>query len=94
MNTTAQYANVYGTCGLGVLFSFGHGYTNLKTLCGQASTLGTGFAVAGFINTSPCKRVYEYLTDNYELIYQSPVRRNRNSGNDSFFIIIDLRSKK
>lgn len=89
-------ANVGGNCGLGVLYNHslakgGFYYSRAKTAAKQVG--GTGFVVTGFVDSDACQAVYDELKDNYEIIYQSPVRRNRNSGNDFFFCVYDTRGK-
>jgi hypothetical protein len=82
------YTNrVSGTCGLCVLWGFKEpeGYS-APSLNG-----GTGFCVAGFVDHFNCVRTYKEIARKYPIVYQSPVRRNKNSGNDFFFIIFDTR---
>ena len=82
------------TCGVGVLFDFqergsrwlGETIDEIKS----DMQAGSGWYVVGFINTKTCRAAYEDLISNTKLIYQSPVRRNRNSKNDFFFCIFDL----
>ena len=82
-------SNVVGTCGLGVLYGFKAGTTHEAFMVS-----GTGFCVAGFTSHIKCENTYNKIKEKYEIVYQSPVRRNRNSGNDFFFIIFDMRATK
>lgn len=43
---------------------------------------GSGFYVAAF-----CKQAYEELKTHFILLYQSPVRRNRRTGNKLFMCV-------
>lgn len=67
------------TCSLGVLFNF-RGDDD----CGaRDNTLvhsgGTPYFIAGFINTDKCREAYEWLCNKAELVYQTPVYKNKNS---------------
>lgn len=50
---------------------------------------GAGFVGTGFINTSVSKASYEILCKNKRLIFQTPVRMNKNSGNMFFYAMFD-----
>jgi hypothetical protein len=88
--TTTYHADIFsGTCGLGILYDFernGRWGTPIGQNPGEA---GCGWYVAGFIDTPLCKEVYEKCCESFTLIYQSPVRINRNSGNEFFFCVFD-----
>ena len=84
------YNNISGTCGLGVVYAFNTDWAEGINIS-QLKQHGTGFFVAGFIQTKKCKEQYEHIAETYPIVYQSPVRRNRNSGNDFFFIVFDVR---
>ena len=77
------------TCGLKYVGYFYDGYDPFTKQ--QISQYGTGFFVAGFINNKKCKKAYEYFCEKTTLVYQSPVRRNRNTDNDFFFCIFDVK---
>ena len=81
------------TCGLGVVgdfsFSKSESWEWNKREVLQAPEKGTGFFVAGFIDTNVCEKAYKQLCEKYTLIYQSPVRTNRNTYNQFFFCIFD-----
>lgn len=80
------------TCGLGVIGN----YSTLRPVYSHSNTLstldeaGTGFYVAGFIDTVECKAMYDELIAKFPIVYQSPVRQNVNSGNDFFFCVFDV----
>lgn len=84
------YSNVSGTCGLGVVYAFNTDWAEAINL-DHLKQQGTGFFVAGFIPTKKCRKQYEAIAERFPIVYQSPVRRNRNSGNNFFFIIFDAR---
>lgn len=93
-----------GQCGIGRLFSFqteesankfnlsvGYpAYSSKTTLHTQVKNLKcTGFFGSGFLNDDICKAVYEELAANYKLVFQTPVRKNSNSGNKFFYAMFD-----
>lgn len=83
---------IEGACGVSNFYQFypsfwGDECLNLPTVLQG----GADFAFAGFINEPNCHKVYEALCSKYKLVYQSPVRENRNSLNDFFFCIFDAR---
>lgn len=83
---------IEGACGVSNFYNFYPNFwdanpQNLPTkLNGEAD-----FAFAGFINEPNCHKAYEALCSKYKLVYQSPVRKNRNSNHDFFFCIFDAR---
>lgn len=68
--------------------------------CIKKQTANAGWAFCAFsdgVNSqwvSDQKLAYEWMSKNCKLVYQSPVRINKNTGNDFFFCIFDIRSKK
>lgn len=94
--------NVYigqtpGTCGLGVIHGFNSNFADIEIYGRPISTIvpqGAGFSVAGFIKTKKCKLAYTELAKKFEMVYQSPVRKNRNTGHRFFFVIYDTTKSK
>lgn len=87
--------SVTWSCGLGVVGSFRFNRQNiygdeLPAVAGLRGG-GTGYHVAAFVNTPECAAEYKAITAAHELLFQSDVRRNRNSGRGFFFIIYDTR---
>lgn len=86
MDLTVDCCPIDGTCGLQVIFDF-------QDNCHWGETIynlylgGIGYGVAGFINTPICKQAYKELCERFHLEYQSPVKRNVNSGNAFFFCV-------
>lgn len=78
-------SNVPGTCGVGVLHSFNLNEYNVNEFPHFFG--GIGYNIAGFLDTSRCEETYNEIKRKYKIIFQSPVKRNRNSGNKFFFII-------
>jgi hypothetical protein len=72
-----------GSCGFGVVYN--HEYNP----GGRISQLpgGTGICVSAFVNEPRCKRVYDWIVENCEILYQSPVMFNSNSGNRNFLVV-------
>lgn len=79
-------------CGVGVLYSFGTmsspdwPTTEAKEII-QEEGGGIGYNIAGFINNKSCHDAYQWIKENYEIVFQSPVKINDNSGNRFFFIV-------
>lgn len=86
-------SNCSGTCGLDVIYAFNSRDQEAMRMFGLPITgllpRGAGFSVAGFINTHKCKQAYKELAEKFKTVYQSPVRRNRNSRRKFFFVIYD-----
>lgn len=87
-------STVEGACGVGVILGFKDqsdlyekDFDTLKH--GLISDGGTGFTIVAFINTNSCKEFYEYIHQNYPIVYQSPLRVNKNSQHHFFFIVVD-----
>lgn len=68
------------TCGLGVVYNFNDSWAGLSTKNPLVHEGGTPYFVAGFIDTKSCKEMYEWLCKEAELVYQTPVTKNKNSG--------------
>lgn len=69
-----------GTCGLGIIYNFNGNYGNLSTKKPLIHDGGTPYFVAGFVNNNACRQMYEWLCKEAELVYQTPVTQNKNSG--------------
>jgi len=55
---------------------------------------GTGFFGTGFIDEPHCKETYERLAAMHPLVFQTPVRKNTNSGKDFFYAMFDTTQQK
>lgn len=76
------------TCGVGLVYAFDAAYGNqLSKTYVKTHGGGIGYNVAGFVSTPRSKRVYEWLSENYDIVFQSPVKKNRRSGRKFFFIV-------
>lgn len=75
-----------GMCGVGSFrgFNGGEGGAPIDSLnhCG-----GAAFVSTGFINNNQCLEAYGILCKRFDVIYQSPIRHNKNSGNMFFFTV-------
>lgn len=94
---------LWGTCGVACVFEYRQDYwwdgeptTQTKkqrakvldnTLKVAFEEAGIGHVVAGFIDNEVCKIVYNYIASKCKVVYQSPVKVNKNSGNEFFFIV-------
>lgn len=91
MAAKVQYSETLpGTCGVGVFYDFGQPYGGIRETHAR-SYAGCGWNIAGFINNTPSKEVYEDLKTKYKIVTQSPVRRNSNSGNQFFCVMYDCK---
>lgn len=85
-----------GTCGVGLFWGF-QTYDNYygRPLTKNAPPVGgCGWNIAGFINDNDRKSVYEEMKATYKIVQQSPVRRNRNSGNNFFYVMYDCKKPR
>lgn len=89
-----HHANLFGTCGAGLVASFINTHSNYGVTLDNVGAGGTGIFCAGFVGTNVCKEAYEELKGNYKIVYQSPKRRNNNSGRQFIFVVYDRRLKK
>ena len=76
-------AGIAGSCGYTVIY--GHGL--YSGIVGGRVGGGTGVSIAAFVDESRCKRVYDWIVENCEILYQSPVMWNCNSGRDNFLVV-------
>ena len=87
---------VLGQCGIRNIYEF-NWYSDLKLANNEGfidpvnnpQYNGAGFIGSGFINNEVCKEMYEYLSASYKLVFQTPVRHNKNSGNWFFYAMWD-----
>lgn len=81
-------STVPGMCGLGVVHSFDNPHGQQYKVNVSAARLGgIDFSVAGFTDTKRCQKTYNVIKESFDIVFQSPVKRNRNSGNMFFFIV-------
>ncbi len=96
-NLNCYMDNLTSTCGVGVIYEYSdvnsHGKWatpfNKDRLEG-----GTGFEIAGFVKSDTCEKAYKFLSKKGQIVFQSPVRENINSGNEFFFVVLDFSKKK
>lgn len=62
-----------------------------KILKNQIS--GTGMYTASFIDTPECKEAYRKLKKRFDIIYQSPLKHNTNSGRKLFLCVFMDKAK-
>ena len=92
MKLVLCYSNtIFGSCGVGTFTEFSSCLQYGRRLDAVETEGGCGFLLAGFIDTSICRQAYEILAKRFKVVYQSPVRRNTNSGNRFFFVIYDTK---
>ena len=78
------------TCGLAVW----HGFNYPTWDIGNYDRFGgIGFAIAGFVNKESSKRVYDEISKKHTIVYQSPIKENKNTGNQFFFVVFSKGKK-
>jgi len=83
-----QKTAMSGMCGVNIHRSFQTGEPGLWS--NEAPKLGgANLACAAFIPSETCRLAYEELAKKFNIVYQSSVRTNRNSGNKFFFVVYD-----
>lgn len=88
MRSSALYD--YNTCGVSVW----HDFYNPNWIQNNCSRFGgINFAIAGFIDKESSKRVYDEISRKHTIVYQSPVKINKNSGNEFFFVVFSKGKK-
>jgi hypothetical protein len=93
---------VDGQCGIGGLKKFtettppysvehyeSYGYSHLDSGKPLKHCGGIGMFGSGFVNSPSCKKVYEVLNQRFKLVFITPVRQNKNSGNQFFYAMWD-----
>ena len=91
-----------GACGVGYVegFSYDQGFSwhYRLPIYEAASPSGTGaganWLTAGFIGTEVCKDAYHVLKKKYKIVFQTPIRENKNSNNDFIFCVFDTKRCK
>jgi len=83
--------SLYGTCGVNVWYGYNYpcGYSIQEAPMG-----GIGYTVAGFISTPASKQAFLHIKEKKEVVFCSPVKKNRNSGNKFFFVVFKNTRKK
>jgi hypothetical protein len=88
-----QEAQIY-CCGVDELGGFIGSDYGASYQSSVVSRSGTGLFVAAFIDNDTNRRAYEQLTKEHRLLYQSPVKRNDNSGNQLFLCVFQYRTPR
>lgn len=86
MSLRGHIENISGNCGILSVMNYG-GYERLKI----SRYYSAGFLLCSFIENTLCKSYYDEFCNRYPILYQSPVRLNKNSGNHFFFVIFDIK---
>lgn len=90
-DVTVYSSSMYGTCGVNVWYAY---RTPNGPSIKEAQMGGVGYSVAGFVNESASKQVFEHIKEKKEVVFCSPVKTNRNSGNKFFFVVFKNTRKK
>jgi hypothetical protein len=83
-----------GTCGVTLLYDFwessvkGFGFNPADNIMPG----GAGFITAGFIHDDKLSdKMFALLSSKYDVLFVSPVRLNRNSGNQFYFAVFSVK---
>jgi len=74
-----------GSCGYKIIYN--HGWHGGSRTAPSEVVGGAGIGVAAFVDEPRCKGVYDWITENCEILYQSPVTRNENSYRNNFLVV-------
>lgn len=90
----AKHSTPSSTCGVGYVYDFedveGKDYEGDYTNILMGTLGGTGFLMAGFIyRDKVCTKAFRALKKKYKIVYRSPIRVNKNSGNKFYFAVFD-----
>lgn len=88
MQLELSFDNLSGACGVSILYNFADAYYS-GSIEDRDFLGGAWWTSAGFINTKDCKNYYEEFKKHLQIVYQTPVRKNKNSGNAFIFVIYD-----
>ena len=95
MTVYVEETTIEGACGVSVLYEFydirnSWGYPK-KELAPFVPKAGCGIVGAGFIvGDEICDEAFAKMSELGELMYKTPVRKNRNSGNKFYFALFDM----
>jgi hypothetical protein len=94
-----ELETLVGACGVGILYEYAiddddDGVFGEVEPREFAEAGGAGWTCAGFIEADYCKDTWNYLTKRFKLVYKTPIRKNKNSGNDFFFAVFDGMEKR
>lgn len=81
----ANFSTIAQNCGVGFWFNLNHPSLSWNTINAFG---GIGYNVVGFVNNDACKSAYKEIKEKHTIVFQSPVKRNQNSGNEFFFIVV------
>lgn len=82
-------STVVGGCGVGKSYNFGYGWDNHIS----ESSGGAGYHMACFIvGDEKCDILYEEYKKRWPIAFQSETRLNRNSGNQFYFCVYDVKA--
>ena len=84
---------VFNNCGLGNWHGFFKHSQFYDDGGFKPKTGGADWCLASFRNNPDEKEVYDWIKSKYPIVFQSPVRKNRRTGNQWFFIIFDTKKQ-
>lgn len=88
---TAYSSTIFGTCGVNVWYGYNTSYA--PPIKG-AEMGGIGYSIAGFVNEPDSREMFLHIKEKKEVVFCSPVKKNKNSGNRFFFVVFKNTRKK
>lgn len=86
----AEFDTISGACGVGVVHEFDESNEDWMEPITKGTRGGAGWLSAGFVvGSTLCDEAFALLSAKYKLVYQTPPRINKNSGNVFYFAIFD-----
>ena len=91
--------SINGNCGVGYIYNLQRKpakvdrwwYDPDETLDEMYNQGGCDWLLSGFVNEPICMEAYKELVAKHRLVFQSPIRVNKNSGREFFFCIFDVK---
>jgi len=80
----------YSTCGISIWHDF---FNPNCTQSNYSRFGGIDFAIAGFVDMPECEKVYNHIKQRHTIVYQSPVKKNKHTDNEFFFVVFSKGKK-
>lgn len=81
-------------CGVDDVGGFEPTYSSWRNHPQELQRSGTGLFTATFLNNEANKAKFEEMCKEHTLLYQSPVKRNRNSSNRLFLCVFQFKETR
>ena len=97
MTIYAAQETLPGACGVSCFFEFdtSDNWHSATKLSKEVPMGGIGLVCAGFIeNNETCDKAFKQMSKRWKMVYRSPTRTNRNSGNRFYFAVFDAKKSE